>query len=406
MRAQGTRPLACAIGNIDVVQALGVAGIRCAVMARPGSPSRYSRFTAAVLDYVDPWEHAEEFVARLTGLGTAQPEKPVLFYSADSDLLAVSRFRERLGEAFRFVVANPTLVEDLVDKARFQTLAERLDLPVPNGQAISPRTGEEPAEVNLRFPLILKPLTRHHETWRPLTRAKAKVIRSAEELRELWPRLAELQVDVLLQELVAGPESLIESYHAYVDESGQTVAEFTGKKIRTYPSECGYSTALEITDSADVVALGRALSERLGIRGVSKFDFKRGAEGELRLLEINPRFNLWHHPAARAGVNLPALVYADLVGLPRARKPRARAGVRWCSLRHDFQAARDEGIGFLAWFRWMLRCEVKSPFAWRDPLPLLLGTLHRPAGLAKRSLRRGRPRAGLNAQMQDRIREN
>src|SRR5262245_42682476 len=131
--ADGTRPLALCIGNIDVVHALGLGGIRCAVVARPGSPARYSRFTAAVVDYVDPWEHPEEFVGRLIGFGNAQSEKPVLFYSADWDLLAVSRFREPLGEALRFVVADPTLVEDLVDKARFQALAERLDLPVPRG---------------------------------------------------------------------------------------------------------------------------------------------------------------------------------------------------------------------------------------------------------------------------------
>jgi D-aspartate ligase len=374
-RAHGTRPLACVIGDIDVVHALGFVGIRCAVVARPGSPARYSRFTAAVIDYVDPWKHPEEFAARLISFGSAQVDKPILYYCADFDLLAVSRFRDRLQEAFRFVVADSTLVEDLVDKARFQALVERLDLPVPSGQALSPASGAKPADVVLGLPLILKPLTRQHETWRPLVRAKAKVIRSAEELRELWPQLAELHVDVLLQELVEGPESLIESYHAYVDESGKIVAEFTGKKIRTYPSECGYSTALEITDRADVVALGRAISERLRIRGVSKFDFKRGADGELRLLEINPRFNLWHYPAARAGVNLPALVYADLVGLPRARQPHARPGVHWCSLRHDFHAARAEGIGFAAWFRWMLRAEAKSPFAWSDPLPFLLGTL-------------------------------
>ena len=44
----------------------------------------------------------------------------------------------------------------------------------------------------------------------------------------------------------------------------------------------------------------------LGLRGVAKLDFKRTAAGELVLLEVNPRFNLWHLPGAVAGVNLPA----------------------------------------------------------------------------------------------------
>ena len=57
--------------------------------------------------------------------------------------------------------------------------------------------------------------------------------------------------------------------------------------------------------------------ERLALTGVAKLDFKRDPQGNLRLLEINPRFNLWHHAGAIAGVNIPALVYADLAGLPR-----------------------------------------------------------------------------------------
>jgi predicted ATP-grasp superfamily ATP-dependent carboligase len=399
-RQRQTLPLACVIGPIEVERALGLAGIRCAVVARPNSPTRYSRYTKRVVEWVDPWKQPEVLVARLTDFGRAQREKPVLYYSHDWDLLVVSRFRDRLRQAFRFVVPDPTLVEDLVDKARFQALAERLELPVPRGQALSPVNGAQPADVNLRFPLVVKPLTRQHETWRPISSAKAMAIRSPKELHGLWPRLAELRIDVLLQEIVEGPESLIESYHAYVDETGHVGGEFTGKKIRTHPPEFGYSTAVVITNSAEVTALGRALSERLGIRGVSKFDFKRGADGELHLLEINPRFNLWHHPGARAGVNLPALVYADLVGLPRAREVSARPGVRWCSLRHDAQAARAEGVRFTSWFRWMLTVELKSPFAWTDPLPFVLASLQRarrPRRIAMQLMgrRAKRPRRGV-----------
>jgi hypothetical protein len=64
------------------------------------------------------------------------------------------------------------------------------------------------------------------------------------------------------------------------------------------------------------------------LTGGAKLDFKSAPDGRLLLLEINPRFNLWHHLGAVAGVNLPALVYADLVGLPRPATRPARAGAR------------------------------------------------------------------------------
>src|SRR5262249_40000176 len=64
-------------------------------------------------------------------------------------------------------------------------------------------------------------------------------------------------------------------------------------------------------------------------------------QGNLRLLEINPRFTLWHHAGALAGVNIPALVYADLTGSPRPAPSRLKVGLRWCRPEEDFQAARE-----------------------------------------------------------------
>jgi hypothetical protein len=51
--------------------------------------------------------------------------------------------------------------------------------------------------------------------------------------------------------------------------------------------------------------------------------------------------------------------------------------VHWCSLAHDLQAARADGIGPARWLAWALRCEVKSGFAWNDPLPLPRAALAR-----------------------------
>ncbi len=82
-----------------------------------------------------------------------------------------------------------------------------------------------------------------------------------------------------------------------------------------------------------------------------------------------------HHPAAHAGVNLPALMYADLTGRTRPRVSRARAGVRWCLPLRDAQAARDGGTPLRAWIRWAAGCEAVSGLAWDDPLPFIGGVV-------------------------------
>jgi predicted ATP-grasp superfamily ATP-dependent carboligase len=189
--------------------------------------------------------------------------------------------------------------------------------------------------------------------------------------------LLDAGIDLLAQQLIPGAEAQIESYHCYVDRHGRIAGEFTGRKIRTFPLSYGHTTALEITAAADVQRQGRHIVERLGLTGVAKLDFKRDQAGALHLLEINPRFTLWHHPAAIAGINIPALVYADLTGTPRPATTSARTGVRWCRAWKDLPAARASGVPLTTWLPWMIGCEAKSALSWNDPMPVLRSTLHR-----------------------------
>lgn len=370
-------PLACVMGGTELVRPLGLAGVACAVVTERHNPVSYSRFVRAVIEWPDAGAEPEALVARLLRFAAAQPSPPVLFYEQDPQLLLVARHRDRLARGFRILLPDPALVEALVDKGRFASLAERLSLPVPPTRRIDPARSHA-GELGLRFPLILKPLTRR-EDWAAIGgEAKALMVENPAALRDLWPRLATAKDGLLAQEMIPGPESAIESYHVYVDATGAVVAEFTGRKIRTFPLALGHSTALEITEARDVVTIGRDVVERLGLTGVAKLDFKRGPDGRLHLLEVNPRFNLWHHLGAVAGINLPALVHADLAGLPRPpTAARARAGARWCWPTKDIHAARAAGIPLAAWLPWALGCDAKAVLAWDDPRPVLNSGLRR-----------------------------
>jgi D-aspartate ligase len=377
--AKSEQALACVMGDMDLLQPIAAAGIPCAVVTRPGVPSLYSRHARARLPWNDFSQDSEALLDAMLRFGKAQNERPVLFYEEDAQLIFISRHRERLAEAFRFVIADVQLIEDLVDKARFSALAERLGLPVPAARQFHP-VAIEPDHLDLRFPVIIKPLVRLERWNDTFGLRKALEAQNPEMLRALWPQLLAVGIDLLGQELIPGAETQIESYHCYVDQRGSTAGEFTGRKIRTYPVAYGHSTALEITDVADVRKLGRDIVDRLGLTGVAKLDFKRDQAGKLHLLEINPRFTLWHHPAAVAGLNIPALVYADLTGTPRPAAARAKAGVRWCRAWNDLPAARASGMPLTAWLPWMLRCEAKSSLSWTDPMPFVRSTLYRLLG--------------------------
>lgn len=366
-----------------MVAPVALAGIHCSIVTPPGDPAAWSR-RARSIGWADPEATPDRLLDLLLEHGHEQSDKPVLFYQSDSFAHFVGKYRQELASAYRILIPDQALLEDLLDKLRFRSLADRLGLPVPASRVFDPRK-ERIDEEQWAGPLLIKPSGRDAR-WTALEPAgKAIRVDTAAELRTRLPRLEEYGRPVLLQEVIPGPETRIESYHCYVDQRGERGAEFTGIKIRTLPVSFGRTTAAMITDIEDVKQLGRDIVRRLGLRGVAKLDFKRDPNGRLWLLEVNPRYTLWLHPAARAGVNIPAMVWADLVGRPRPAGTPVRTNVSWCSS-WDLQASRRWGVPLGEWFAWTLRCEARSMMSLSDPLPMLRLALVR----GGRRLRRGR----------------
>ena len=336
------------------------------MVAPSDSPARWSRYTARG---IEPGDRPVEDV--LAGYGAGLADKAVLYFDADDVLLAVSRDRDRLGRSFAFRVPDPDLTADLIDKGRFQSLAERLGLPVPDGRLFTPARSHA-RDLDLRFPLILKAVPYRTEVWKALGEgAKALRVDGRGELERLWPRLEEAGTDFLAQTLLPGSEDRIVSYHAYIDGGGSVLGEFTGRKIRTNPPDFGMSSALVTTDDEPLVRLGRELVERIGATGPVKLDFKLDADGTPRLLEVNARFTLWVQPGAVAGVNLAAIAWADLTGAPLPPARRARAGGRWIDPRGDLASARALAVPLCRWLPFAVRCQTNPAWAWNDPAPLL-----------------------------------
>jgi len=357
------------LGDLDLVRPLRAARIAVVAVVGSDSSTRYSRAVRSVVPY--PPDDEGALLELLEQHAQRESERPVLYFQDDSDLLLVSRNRERLAQTFHFVIADAQLVEDLVDKRLFAQLAQRLQLPVPRAVAV-PTNGRRP-QPPMQFPVLVKPLNRDMG-WESATgRAKAVLVSTPGELSALLDRVATRHAHVLAQEHIPGDENRIESYHVYVHGDGEIRGEFTGRKLRTLPAAYGHTTALVITEAPDVAGLGRSLTRKLGLTGVAKFDFKRGPDGRLHLLEVNPRFNLWHFPGARAGVNLPALVWSDLTDGPRTRSTPARAGVTWCRPWTDSRAARAAGIPLGRWARWAVHCDALAVVAWDDPAPFVRG---------------------------------
>lgn len=362
---------AVVLGEIDLVSALGRAGIPCAVSAVRGDPALYSRHARWTLPWVDTARDPDTMSAILERFARAQPHPPVLYYNGDADLLYASRHRGVLQKWLRIVLPDADLVEKLVHKVRWQRLAEELGLPVP--RAVLVEADRHDLDESPTWPQLVKPALGRDAVWRDrFGGRKAIVVESGARLEELRRQIPDRAL--LVQELVPGPETEVHSYHVYVDGGGKVVADFTGRKIRTFPLQFGETSALSVGLDPEVAAMGREMVAALGLRGVAKFDYKRAPDGRWFLLEINARFTLWHNAGATAGINIPAIVHADLTGTRRPKLSTV-ASARWCHPTNDFRAVRAQRASIPRWVRWALSCDARWALEWRDPMPFARGVV-------------------------------
>ena len=149
----GKAPLACVIGDMDLVRPLGLAGIRCAVVARHGDAPWRSRYTRATIPWLDPASRPGELVRVLLEFAAEQQEPPVLYYQDDPAMSAISRRRNALLGRSASPMPTLELVEALA-QAGSQALAERLGLPTPHaGHRLHGRaTGRGEALSTCRIP--------------------------------------------------------------------------------------------------------------------------------------------------------------------------------------------------------------------------------------------------------------
>ncbi len=369
-------PWACLLGDISMVRALGKCGIRVAVAASDTSTKCISsRYCKDVLK-IPGWQtDPEGTLDALINWAKKQVTKPVLFYQEDLDVLWLSRFRDRLRGYFRIVLPDPELVEELIDKSRFYIKAAEFGIPIPEACTIS-----DSRQINKHcaawgtYPCIVKPGIRENCWHQAVSEGKQKAlqINNKKDLESALRILLESSNSVIVQDLIVGGEENVLSYHAYVNEHSEIVMDFTGGKIRTTPRHYGYSTYLEITDDSEVRNLGRSIVDKLGFRGVLKIDLKRDERsGKLFVLEINPRFNLWHHIGVVAGLPIPEVVYRDCIDQVGPERTTAfRKGIRWIRPRQDFRAFRefqaDGKLSATQWLYQVLTADINEGFQISD----------------------------------------
>jgi D-alanine-D-alanine ligase len=226
--------------------------------------------------------------------------------------------------------AGPTCLGLCYDKALVRGIAQAIDVPVPAETYFN--SDDLAATIPSVFPALIKPNYGDSS----IGIGQDAVVRSWEEaiarlgrLREQMPRRP-----ILIQEFLTGPEYSIgivgnpgqgyrvlpplEVDYSRLDPGLPRLLPYESKWVPESPywSQIGYREArLDEESRRKIVDYANILFERLGCRDYARFDFRADAEGEIKLLEVNPNPGWCWDGKLNLMAEMAGLRYCDLLRL-------------------------------------------------------------------------------------------
>jgi len=314
------------------------------------------------------------FLNFLTDLArTENIEGWIIYPNDDETVRFLAKYKEQLQEYYRIPTPSWDVVKFTHEKKLTYQLAEESGIAIP--KTYYPRNLEELEQLNLEFPVILKPSVK--EPFYSKTRKKAIRIDDKEELvREFEKALSIIDgSDIMIQELIpGGPSCLFSVGSLYKD--GEFLGKVVARRTRQHPRDFGHATTYaETVDIPELEEIAAKILGQVGYYGLSEVEFMLDPrDGRYKLIEINARPWGWHTLAIAAGVDLPYLLYQDILG-GKGLQNGFDKNTKWIRLTTDIPTAIAEIFrGTLKVNDYVNSFRGKKQFAVlsiKDPLPFI-----------------------------------
>jgi D-aspartate ligase len=300
----------------------------------------------------------------------------LLIPTNDHYLEVLSRNKDQLGSCYKVLAADYAVAANLLDKSRLYQIADTVGINTPLTRYYDSPAALAAEKSELSFPCLIKPAEGHRffETYGH----KLFIVRDRRELQERFRDAFTKGLRVGVQESIPGPDTNLYSHTSYTSEDGSLLFEGIKKKLRQNPPGFGVGRVAKTEWHPEVAELSRRLLRALKYRGICLLEFKLDARTKRwTLLDANPRFPLGHlnFGTVSAGVNLPDLLYQDLVNGIRDPAPRTSDGIYWINLNEDLRntfMVEGERLMLKEWLEPYRGRHIFADFDPRDPIPFAL----------------------------------
>ena len=345
--------------GLNLMRDLEQKGIRTVgVDCNPDNPGFRSKYGRSFL-CPNPDKEPENWLAYMVALSNAMREKPVLIPASDIFVSAIGRNADVLSEHFIFSKKGAVLQASLATKETQYALAKEYRLPSPLATYVQSVEELEQFCNQARFPALLKP--RHQREWQamaedhPFRNAKTVSASSPEELLSHYSKVSALVPEAVAQEEIVGPDSAKYCYLSVYATDGHRLGSCVVRELRAYPLLYGCATLVEPVVDEEIDSVCNHFLLSIGYIGICEIELKRDTrDGQLRLIEVNPRFSGTGDSAKYTGVETGYLHYLDLIGKTPPPAVPTKFDFRHVMLCADLSAFpkyREEGQ--MGWGDWI-----------------------------------------------------
>ena len=340
-------------------------GITIKVSGNPntcwGLHSRYCREQFLIPQGMEPRDY---WAKLLLSPGDESLRGHVVFACNDEAVEFLAKNRDRMLERYLIPDFTPELQLALLDKQKTLELARSVGVPVPQFWNIKTIEDVKRIRSEVMFPVMVKPI--HSHRFQRVFNKKLFVIKNSFE--ELVARAGEAlrnDLEIMVVEMIPGPDSLLCSQFSYFDANGNELYNYTKRVIRRYPVNAG-PACYHITEwIPEVNELARKFLKGINFRGLANPEFKRDTrDGKLKVIEVNIRFTAVHELLVHSGLPLDLMVYCHLTEAAAARVQGLRAVHAHVGAGEGLQgvsAARSRGeLTFAGWLRSIMQPEDLS----------------------------------------------
>ena len=295
--------------------------------------SKYSRFKKKFIKSPHPSE-AENYLSFLIDLAKKENINGwVIFPNSDEAVYVLSRYKDILEKYYRVPTPCWGVIKNVYIKKETYQVAEKNGIPIP--KMYNTDSLDQLMESDLQYPLVIKPSIRDH--FYSKTKIKAFRINNKEELKKTYQRVRDVidPEEILIQDFIPGGPKNLYSFCPFF-KNGKVVTGVAGRRARQHPMDFGHaSTYVELVDIPELRSLAEKFLGLIDFYGIGEVEFMQDPRDKrYKLIEVNPRVWGWHTLAIAAGINLPYLLYQDMIG-EKIEVPTSCKQVKWVRLTTD-----------------------------------------------------------------------